>query len=182
MNRKTLHPNTNTLLSAWERMSASPHESGMGPATSQHTDLVECLFVIERAEDGAWVFRNAGKRISNLLGRELAEHNYLDLWTGHDRAMVDAFLSSVSETRLPGIIRARGETLTGMRIDIELTLAPLSGLQPTTKRPRLLGLYQTLGGDAMLMGRPVWRHRLNAIFPPDVQTEPARLKLVANND
>ena len=182
MNRKTLHPNTNTLLTAWERMSAAPHQSGMGPATSEHTDLVDCLFVIERTADGAWVFRNAGSKISELVGRELAEHNYLDLWTGHDRAMADAFLMSVSESRLPGILRARGETLTGMRIDVELTLAPLSGLQVQTKQPRLLGLYQTLGGEAMLMGRPVWRHRISAIYPPVIEPETSHLKLVANND
>jgi len=182
MNVKTLHPNTQTLLSAWQRMSAAPAQVGHGPSTKDHPDLVDCLFVIERDEDGTWLFRNAGERMARLLGRELAEHDYLDFWTGPDRNMLLAFLSSVHESRLPGILKARGETLTGQRIDIEMTLAPLTSLQPNSRKVRLLGLYQTLGGAGMLMGRPVWRHRLTAIYPPDVRSEPVRLKLVANND
>ena len=48
--------------------------------------------------------------------------------------------------------------------------------------PRVLGLYQTLGGDHRLKGRPVWRHRVTAIFPPDVRESEPRVKLVASND
>ncbi len=182
MDSKTLHPNTRTLLSAWDRINADPTQSRRGPSTSDHPDLIDCLFVIERNDDGVWAFRNAGKRIARLLGRELAEHDYLDFWTGHDRTMLASFLAAVHETRLPGILKARGETLTGQRIDIEMTLAPLTRLQASPGNVRLLGLYQTLGGDNMLMGRPVWRHRLTAIFPPDAGCEPAQLKLVASND
>ena len=80
------------------------------------------------------------------------------------------------------LVRARGETLAGRRVDIEMTLAPLTGLAQSGDRVRLLGLYQPLSGAGLLQGRPVWRHRLTSIFPPDLHVEPARLKLVANND
>lgn len=182
MNVKTLHPNTQTLLTAWDRMREAPLSAGHGPKAAQHPDLIDCLFVIERSNEGAWAFRNAGERMSRILGRELAQHDYLDFWTGHDRQMLAGLLESVHESRLPGILTARGETLTGQRIDIEMTLAPLTGLQAQHNSPRLLGLYQALGGDGLLRGRPVWRHRLTAIYPPDTQIEPATLKLVANND
>ena len=182
MNTKALHPNTQTLLSAWERISAAPGETGHGPRSSQHPDLIDCLFVIERSDDGVWAFRNAGERMSNLLGRELTEHNYLDFWRGHDRSMLTSFLMSVHESRQPGILKASGETLTGERIDIEMTLAPLTSLKGQSPRMRLLGLYQTLHGAEVLKGRPVWRHRLTAIFPPDTRDEEPHLRLVANND
>ncbi len=182
MNPKSLHPNTNTLLEAWQRITTPTKHVATSIKTSDHPDLLDCLFVIERTEEGPWVFKNAGSRLSDLLGRELGDHDYLDFWTGHDRSMVTAFLNSVIEGRKPGLLRASGETLTGMRIDIELTLAPLSGLQNAPDKPRLLGLYQPLGGEGLLMGRPVWRHRLTAIHPPHVKPETSHLKLVANND
>lgn len=182
MNTKALHPNTLTLLSAWERISAAPDEKSVGPRTSQHPDIVECLFVIERSDDRVWSFRNVGDRMSHLLGRGLGEHDYLNFWTGHDRDMVTAFLSGVFESRQPGIVRASGETLTGERIDIEMTLAPLHSSKVRPGQQRLLGLYQTLHGSEVLKGRPVWRHRVTAIFPPDMRNEPPHLRLVTSND
>lgn len=182
MNTKKLHPNTQTLLTAWNSMQAKGHSSGRGPDAEKHPEIIDYLFVIERVEPHSWIFRNAGERMSDLLGRELGDHNYLDFWRGHDRQMLSGLLDSVNESRLPGIINARGETLSGQRIDIEMMLAPLSGLQTNVKQPRLLGLYQAVSGARALQGRPVWRHRLTAIYPPDVQSEPAMLKLVANND
>ncbi len=182
MNTKALHPNTLTLLSAWERISAAPGDKSLGPRTSQHPDIIECLFVIERRSEGVWSFRNVGERMSNLLGRDLAEHDYLNFWTGHDREMITAFLAGVHESRQPGIVRANGETLTGERIDIEMTLAPLHSSKARPGCQRLLGLYQTLHGADVLKGRPVWRHRVTAIFPPDMRAEPPRLRLVTSND
>ena len=178
----TKHPNTKTILSAWQRITSSSDSHAKGPRTSDHPDLIDRLFVLESSGDGAWLFRNAGARISALLGRELAEQNFVDFWKGHDREMLEGFLFSVQETRLPGILEARGETLTGQRVDIEMTLAPLAGLNRSASRQRLLGLYQTLSADEALRGRPVWRHRLTAIYPPDIRPEPAAIQLVASND
>ena len=50
-----------------------------------------------------------------------------------------------------------------------------------TDTPRLLGLYQTLGGEPMLKGRPIWRHRISMLVPPDTRTEGPQLRLVATN-
>lgn len=182
MNTKTLHPNTRTLLSAWQRMTEQPGHPERGPNSANHPDLIDCLFVIERSEEGIWGFRNAGDQMARLLGRELADHDFLDFWTGHDRILLEAFLEMTHDSHLPAIVMARGETLTGQRIDVEITLAPLPHLASALGRVRLIGLYQTLGGSGMLSGRPVWRHRVTAIYPPDVPIEPVGLHLVASND
>jgi len=179
---RVLHPNTKTLLDAIDRLNAEPGLYSVEPEATNHPDLIDCLFVLEQTEEGAWVFCRAGEQISKTLGRELEGHDYLDLWTGQDRKMHAAFLSSVSECLKAGTLRCRGETLTGERIDIEITVAPLIGRGQSQTNPRLLGLYQTLGGAALLRGRPVWRHRLTAIFPPDIHEVRPQLKLVANND
>lgn len=182
MINKDYHPNTTTLLSAWERMHQSPEEMTGGVAASDHPDLLECLFVIEESEEGNWLFRNAGDQLKTFLGRDLGQHDCLAFWTGHDRAMVHSLISSVRESRKPGILVATGETLTGTQIDIELTFAPLPSPSTEINQSRLLGLYQILQPAPVLNGRPVWRHRVAAVYPPAIERQPAQLRLVANND
>lgn len=182
MIRTDHHPNTVTLLSAWERMHQSPEQTSSSVRASDHPDLLECLFVIEESEEGRWLFRNAGNQLGTLLGRDLGEHDCLAFWTGHDRAMVQSLISSVRESRKPGILHATGETLTGTQVDIELTLAPLPSPRKTGNQNRLLGLYQILQPAPVLQGRPVWRHRVTAIYPPSIERQPTHLRLVANND
>ena len=50
------------------------------------------------------------------------------------------------------------------------------------KADRLLGLYQVIGTEAALKGRPIWRHRLTALHPPVARDGQPYLKLVANNN
>lgn len=182
MDSITYHPNTETLISAWQRMTNDPDAGMASERASDHPDILECLFVIERSEEGRWLFRNAGNRLGKLLGRELSQHDCLDFWTGHDRIMLGALLETVRETRRPAIMRATGETLTGTHVALELTWAPLPTPRPEKENMRLLGLYQVLQPHAVLKGRPIWRHRITAIYPPKVDREPANLRLVASND
>ncbi|MEM5518383.1 PAS domain-containing protein [Henriciella sp. AS95] len=179
---RTLHPNSQTLLTAWQRMHAASPDGSAAPATRDHPDLVSRLFVIQDAGESDWVFRTAGDQIQSSLGRQLTDHNFLNFWAGHDRAMLELFLKSILEERLPGVVRGRGESLTGERVDLELILAPLAKPPHQDGGARILGLYQTLGGEVFLRGRPVWRHRVTALFPPDSGKPEPHLKLVASND
>ncbi|MAN72834.1 MAG: hypothetical protein CME84_01910 [Henriciella sp.] len=179
---RTLHPNSQTLLSAWQRMNIAASDLPAGPTTRDHPDLIERLFVIQQEGADHWLFRTAGAQLQSSLGRELADHDFLGVWTGYDREMLVQLLRMVTQERLPGIVRARGESLTGERVDIEMTLAPLAKPPHQDGGARILGLYQALGGESFLRGRPVWRHRLTAIYPPDPRKDEPRLKLVASND
>ncbi|MEL7042624.1 MAG: PAS domain-containing protein [Pseudomonadota bacterium] len=180
----TYHPNTITLLTAWERMTQAPDIAAdlNAAKASDYPDLLDCLFVIQRAAEGRWLFRNAGDQLSQLLGRDLGDHDCMDFWTGHDRAMVRSLIDSVRESRKPGILHASGETLTGKHVGVELTFAPLPITQSQGNTPRLLGLYQLLQPRVILNGRPVWRHRVTAIYPPSPDRQATHLRLVASND
>lgn len=180
---RSIHPNTRVLIDAWRRMNADPvHHAESGPQTHDHPSLIGKLFVLQWTKDGAWTFGLTGEHIVSLLGRPVENSDFLQIWTGPDRAMMEGFLEAVRLDGHPGIVRGRGETLTGQRVEIELTLAPLMRVSERIQLPRLLGLYQTLGGESMLAGRPVWRHRISMLVPPDVKTEGPALKLVSRKD
>ena len=182
MNDRSIHPNTKVLLDAWRRMNANPaYGATETPRVNDHPELIDRLFVIEHKRDGAWLFRTAGGSLTDLLGRQLTNHDYLNLWTGPDRPMMSAFLEAVQLDGAPGVIRGRGETMTGQRVELEVTLMPLVKQSERGDNFRLLGLYQTLGGEPLLKGRPVWRHRISMLVPPDTRTEAPQLRLVASN-
>lgn len=183
MTSTSVHPNTELLLQAWQKLDDPDIDPSGSPLTRNHPDLIEALFVLERNHDGLWVFRNAGRALEVFLGRSLQEHDFVPLWTGYDKDMMSAFLSSVLQNRLPGIVRATGETLNGQTVQIEMAFTPISRqMSPSDKTDRLLGLYQVLGQEGALNGRPVWRHRLTALHPPVARDAEPRLKLVANNN
>ena len=182
MNDRSIHPNTRILLDAWRRMNArAAPAAGEPPRVNDHPDLIERLFVLEHKPDSAWLFRTAGGSLTALLGRPLIDHDFLSLWTGPDRPMMSAFLEAVRLDSAPGVVRGRGETMTGQRVELELTVMPLATRSERPDSHRLLGLYQTLGGEPMLKGRPVWRHRISMLVPPDTRISEPRLKLVASN-
>jgi hypothetical protein len=182
MNDRSIHPNTRILIDAWRRMSASPAANAVDdPRVAEHPDLITQLFVVQHDREAGWLFRTAGQGLSDLLGRDLTHHDFLELWTGPDRFMMAHFMEAIRYDGAPGVIRGRGETLAGQRVEVEITLMPLVRPGAHTDTPRLLGLYQTLGGEPMLGGRPVWRHRISMLVPPDTRTEGRQLRLVANN-
>ncbi|MFN7168788.1 MAG: PAS domain-containing protein [Pannonibacter sp.] len=179
---RSIHPNTRTLLDAWRRMQADPKSHALtGPGASDHENLIDRIFVIEQREDQAWLVRTSGTALNALVGRNLAHSNYLDLWTGPDRAMMAAFLEAIRFDGAPGVVRGRGETLNGERVDLEITLMPLSAATGRSARLRFLGLYQTLGPEYGLQGKPVFRHRISMLVPPDTRRAGIPLRLVANN-
>ncbi len=180
---RSIHPNTRVLLDAWQRMSANPTEhAAYGPRAHDHPALLGSLFVLQCEQPDTWTFRTVGDTLTTLLGRDVTDHSFLNLWTGPDRGMTESFIQSVQADGTPGLIRGRGETLTGQRVEVEISLAPLANTEQPDAPPRLLGLYQTLGGEPLLQGRPIWRHRISTLTPPGGQMDAPKLTLVVSND
>jgi hypothetical protein len=79
-------------------------------------------------------------------------------------------------------MRLLGETQDARRLGAEMLLTPLR--TEIHQTDRLLGLFQPLGGEALLQGRPLVRLKIGALHPPFAR-QPAPsggLKLVVNND
>lgn len=164
------HPNTQAVLDAWRRLSEGVAAND-GPTTEDYPDLVGRLFVLNHVADHDYSFRRVGYALERLFGRQLVDHNFLSIWSESERPLVNAGLAAATVDRGPVLIRARGETLTGKRVDIEFALAPLFGKpgSPT----RFLGLCQPMTPEDVLSGRPLRRLQALAIFPPAPDLKPA---------
>ncbi len=179
MNERGLHQNTRAMLNAWKRMNEAAGPEHREPKVRDFTAILGNLFVLQRVDGGIWPFRLAGSALGKALGRDLTDHDFMALWRGRDMPMVTAQLDAVRFGTAPGLIRARGELLSGGSVDIEIALAPL---ETKSLRPnRILGLYQIVGDDSRLNGRPIWRHQISAVHPPEIQMSSEHLRLVASN-
>ena len=179
MTDRAVHPHTRAILNAWRRLSTDEIGQEGDPKVDDFPDLLGSLFVLKRADPGIWPFANAGKDLTRFVGRELLDQDFLKLWRGRDLDLISAQLDAVRFGSAPGIIRGRGETLSGQCVELEIALAPLRTGGGTDK---ILGLYQVLGGEGLLAGRPIWRHSISAIYPPFVAREEPQLRLVASNE
>ena len=118
---------------------------------------------------------------NTFVGNARIKAHYAAKATGLPALSDDSGITVDALDGAPGVIRGRGETLTGQRVELELTIMPLAKQTERADSNRLLGLYQTLGGEPLLKGRPVWRHRVSMLVPPDTRISEPRMKLVASN-
>jgi hypothetical protein len=170
------HPNTRIVLDAWRRLA----DGGVNEPVSGDNDdpgLVSRLFVLSHVNDGDFPFQRVGYALERLFGRSLAEHNFLSLWNEPDRRLIQAALAAAATENGPSIVRARGETLTGRQVEIEVSLAPLSGAKGSL---RYLGLCQTLTPEDVLGGRPLRRLQAVAVYPPATPPGEPTIRIVSS--
>jgi hypothetical protein len=172
------HPYTQAVLDAWRRL-AEGQMSEDGPTTEDFPGLVGNLFVLNHVGAGDYSFHRVGHGVEKLFGRQLAEHNFLSLWNEPDRSLASAALASAQADNGPAIVRARGETLDGRRIELEFALAPIPS--PTASRNRFLGICQSMTPDMALGGRPLRRLQAIAIYPPAPEPRTPMIRLVSSN-
>lgn len=170
------HPNTQAVLAAWRRLSLGQVD-GEGPSTNDYPGLIGRLFVLTYVDEADFSFRRSGYGLDKLFGRQLAEHNFLSLWGASDRNLVAAALGSALADNGPTLIKARGESLDGRRIDLEFALAPLAPVGTTI---RFLGLCQSLTPVDVLGGRPLRRLQAVAVFPPAPLAETPTIRIVSS--
>ena len=171
------HPYTQAVLDAWRRLSDG-QMSEDGPTTEDFPGLLGNLFVLNHVGERDYCFHRVGLTIEKLFGRQLAEHNFLSLWTEPNRSLIAAALVSAQADHGPAIVRARGETLDGRRIELEFALAPLPS--PTDRRERFLGLCQSMTPDQSLGGRPLRRLQAIAVYPPASEPRTPGIRLVSS--
>ncbi|HWA01836.1 MAG TPA: PAS domain-containing protein [Caulobacterales bacterium] len=172
---ETFHPDTRALLAYGRALAGSAAPPRKGGADQ----VLERLFVIERAADGRWPVRTFGQELVTLFGRDLKEHDFARLWLASDLKLMAALIDASAAAGEPAIARVMAETTPGRRLGAEILITPLR-VEPSFG-DRYLCLFQSLGGEAFLEGKPIHRLRLGSLHPPEAK-EPKGMRLVVVND
>lgn len=172
---ETFHPDTRALL-AYGRALAG---AGKAPKKGGADQVLERLFVIERMNTGRWPLRSFGAELVKVFGRNMKEQDFSGLFLEPDLKLMTALIDAAKAAAEPAIARVTAETACGKKLGAEILLTPLK--VEADLGERYLGLFQTLGGDAFLDGRPIARLRLGSLHPPMAKA-PKNMRLVVVND
>ena len=173
---ETFHPDTRALL-AYGRALAG---AGAPPKKGGADQVLERLFVIERMPNGRWPLRSFGAELVRIFGRDLKENDFAGLWLEPDLKLMAALIDAASAAGEPAIARVVAETADARQLGAEILLTPLR-VEPVFG-DRFLGLFQSLGGDAFLEGRPIVRLKLGSLHPPHAKSPKPGVRLVVVND
>jgi hypothetical protein len=93
--------------------------------------------------------------------------------------MMNALIAACEAAGEPAIVRVLAETACGRQLGAEILLTPLR--VDTRLGDRFLGLFQALGGEPFLDGRPIRLMRARSLHPP-LAKSPTAMRLVVVND
>lgn len=175
MGEETFHPDTRALL-AYGRALAG---AGAPPRKGGADHVLERLFVIEKKQDGRLPIRTFGAELVSLFGRDLKEHDLARFFLPPDLALVYALINACEDAGEPGIIRLTAETACGQVLSAEMLITPLK--VKNAFGDRFLGLFQSLGGEAFLSGKPIHTLRIGSLHPPMAKVRRG-VRLVVVND
>lgn len=175
MGEETFHPDTRALL-AYGRALAG---AGASPKKGGADQVLERLMVIERTRDGRWPVRTFGADLIKSFGRDLKEHDFARFFLEPDLKLLTALIDSSVAAGEPAIARVTAETADGKKLGAEILLTPLKVEKMFGER--FLCLFQPLGGEVFLGGRPIVRLKLGSLHPPESKT-PKGMRLVVVND
>ncbi len=167
---ETFHPDTRALLAYGRTLAGGTAR----PRETAADQVLDRLFVLERV-GGRWPLRSFGAELVRLFGRDLKEQDFALFFTAPDVRLLDALMESALAANEPAIARLAADGAGGARLGAEILLTPLK-LEPEFGE-RFLGMFQPLGGEAFLDGRPVMRLRVGSLHPP-LAKAPAHVRLV----
>jgi hypothetical protein len=175
MGEETFHPDTRALL-AYGRALAG---GGVTPRKGRADHVLDRLVVIERTKEGRLPIRTFGKELVGVFGGDLRDHDFSRYFLAPDLRLIHALIDACETAGQPGIVRVTAENVSGVQLGAEILITPLR--LDADLGARFLVLFQSLGGEAFLDGRPVQRLRIGSLHPPEAKT-PAGMRLVVSND
>src|SRR5262249_7939881 len=121
LGEETFHPDTRALL-AYGRALAG---AAAPPKKGRADQVLERLFVLERAKDGRLPLRTFGAELVALFGRDFKDHDFTLFFLEPDLALVRALIEACAAAGEPGIVRVIAESREGRVLGAEILLTPL---------------------------------------------------------
>ena len=180
---ESVHPNSRMLVRAFDQMrggrTALPRED---LDLKQVRKLVPSLFIAEQAApSGDFRWRLAGTSVSALLGREVTGSSVSDGWDRPESERIRRFLSGVSGTHKPDLLRMRFMTDRGQWILAQMAAVPLMAADGLTTQ--VLGGLFTFPDPGLkhfdeVTGREVLTPGMSSGETPAVATENRRFRVI----
>lgn len=104
--------------------SAAPDRSDIEPSAVR--ELLGDIFVLSYDAEAGYPFRVAGTRVSALIGRDLKDQSFSDLFKPEARRTIEEMVAVVAEEMLPAIAGLTATSETGNTAHLELLLLPFS--------------------------------------------------------
>jgi hypothetical protein len=148
------HSNTEQLIDYWRLRrgrGSAPARASINPAELTH--LLPQIFMTGRMAAGQYPFRLVGGFVADLHGCDLRQDNLLRLCDAVSRPPLQLALEAARRPPHPVVADCEAITDDGLRLSMEIVIAPLIG--PTGEIDRFIGLYQPTSPVAALRGRPV---------------------------
>jgi hypothetical protein len=174
MGEETFHPDTRALLTYGRALAGD----GVPPKKGRADQVLERLFVIERMPDGRLPIRTFGRELVQLFGADMREHDFARYFLSPDLGMLRSLINACEAAGEPGIVRVTGETSDRRTLGAEILFTPLKVDHHLGHR--FLGLFQSLGGDAFVAARPIFRLKIGSLHPPTAKS-PKGLRLAVVN-
>lgn len=124
---ETIHASNRMLFRSWETLRgqrSAPARQDLD--LKQLRKLLPGLFIAEHVNQGQdYRWRLAGTGICSLLGREVTGASLLDGWDEFEAGVIRRFLSTVTASHQPALLRIRFTTDKGQQITAEMAVFPL---------------------------------------------------------
>jgi len=121
------HPSNREFFAYWDEKRAdarAPDRSEIEPNAVR--ELLGDIFVLYYDSDAGYPFRVAGTRLCALLGRDLKDRSFSELFTGDARREIEDIITVVTEEMLAAVAGITATTDDGTPAHLELLLLPFN--------------------------------------------------------
>jgi len=121
------HPSNREFFAYWDEKRAgarAPDRSEIEPDAVR--ELLGDIFVLSYDSAAGYPFRVAGTRLSALLGRDLRDQSFLQLFVQDGRREIEDIITAVTEEMLAAVAGITAASDDGTPVHLELLLLPFN--------------------------------------------------------
>ena len=171
------HPATREFFAYWDGKrgdARAPDRSDIEPAALR--ELLGDIFVLSCEQEAGFPFRVAGTRVCALLGRDVKDQSFLDLFADASRSEIEEITTIVADETLPAIAGLTASSPQGGTTHIELLLLPFKNrVHMPISLTGMMASFETNDGTVGKLTLTSWRY----IHPPPQKILPRALRKLA---
>ncbi len=171
------HPASQEFFAYWDGKrgdARAPERSDIEPAAMR--ERLGDIFVLSCEPETGYPFRVAGTRVCALLGRDVKDQSFIDLFAAASRSEIEEITAAVADEMLPAIAGLTSTSPRGGTTHLELLLLPFNKRTHTPiSLTGMLAPFETNHGTLGELTLTSWRY----IHPPPQKILPRALRKLA---